>query len=80
MARKAQEINAELELPPELPEGFDFDIAHVKISEKWVRATAILLRGRERHQARLEREASENAMLASCDLPVVRTPKPKMEK
>ncbi len=80
MARKAQEIHADLALPPELPEGFDFDITQAKVSEKWVRATAILLRGSERREARLERESAETAALASCEPPVVRTPKPKMEK
>lgn len=78
MARKVQEIHADLSPPPELPKGVVIDITQAKVSEKWVRATAILLRGRERREARMEREATESAALASYEPPVKQSPKPKI--
>ncbi|MBC7804900.1 MAG: hypothetical protein H7145_02000 [Akkermansiaceae bacterium] len=53
MARQPRQLNAELAPAPDLPEDVALHSDGVVMSEAWVRATAILLRGVARRDARL---------------------------
>ncbi|MBC8136292.1 MAG: hypothetical protein H8F28_10435 [Fibrella sp.] len=54
MARQPRQLNAELAPAPDLPDDMTLHSNGVVMSEAWVRATAILLRGMARRDARLQ--------------------------